>query len=76
MAEAVEMLASIPGITREQADVLFHHGLTRLEDLMQAEVGDLAEIPEIGESAGAILEAVRAEASRRTLNVGETPVSQ
>ena len=76
MAEAVEMLAAIPGITREQADVLFHHGLTRIEDLLQADVSDLADIPQIGEQAGSILEAVRAEAARRTLNVGETPVSQ
>jgi N utilization substance protein A len=75
VAEAVELLAAIPGVTREHADVLVHHGLTRIEDLLQADVSDLAEIPELGEQAGAILEAVRAEASRRTLNVGETPVA-
>jgi N utilization substance protein A len=75
VAEAVESLASIPGITREQADVLVHHGLTRLEDLLQAEASDLADIPELGEQAVAIMEAVRAEAARRTLKVGETPVS-
>ncbi|HKI67947.1 MAG TPA: transcription termination factor NusA [Verrucomicrobiae bacterium] len=75
VAEAVESLAVIPGITREQADVLVHHGLTRLEDLIQADLSDLAEIPEIGEQASAIMEAVRAEAARRTLNIGETPVS-
>src|SRR5213595_959542 len=73
--EAVQSLASIPGITREQADVLVHHGLTRLEDLLQADVSDLSGIPEIGDQAGAILEAARAEAARRTLSVGETPVS-
>ncbi|HEX7469737.1 MAG TPA: transcription termination factor NusA [Verrucomicrobiae bacterium] len=75
VAEAVELLAAIPGVTREHADVLVHHGLTRIEDLLQADVSDLAEIPELGEQAGAILEAVRAEAARRTLNVGETPVA-
>jgi N utilization substance protein A len=75
VAEAVESLAAIEGITREQADILVHHGLTRLEDLLQADVDDLSGIPELGESAGAILEAARAEASRRTLKVGETPVS-
>ena len=75
VAEAVESLASIPGITREQADVLVHHGLTRLEDLLQADESDLSGIPQIGEQAGAILEAVRAEAARKTLKVGETPVS-
>jgi transcription termination/antitermination protein NusA len=75
VAEAVDSLAVIPGITREQADVLVHHGLTRLEDLLQADVSDLTGIPELGDQAGAILEAARAEVARRTLNVGETPVS-
>ena len=53
VAEAVELLAAIPGITREQADVLVHHGLTRLEDLLQADVSDLAGIAEIGDQAAA-----------------------
>ncbi len=75
VAEAVESLAAIPGITREQADVLVHHGLTRLEDLLQAEVSDLAGIAQLGDQAAAILEAARAEAARRTLKVGEAPVS-
>jgi transcription termination/antitermination protein NusA len=75
VAEAVASLASVPGITREQADVLVHHGLTRLEDLLQAEASDLADMPQIGEQAAAILEAARAEAARRTLKVGETPVA-
>jgi N utilization substance protein A len=75
VAEAVELLAGIPGISREQADVLVHHGLTRLEDLLQADVSDLAGIPELGDQAAAIMEAAKAEAGRRTLKVGETPVS-
>jgi len=75
VAEAVESLAAIPGITREQADVLVHHGLTRLEDLLQAEASDLSGIPELGENSAAILDAARAEAARRTLKVGEAPVS-
>ena len=75
VAEAVESLAAIPGITREQADVLVHHGLTRLEDLLQADVSDLTGMPQVGEQAAAILEAARAEAARRTLKVGEAPVS-
>jgi transcription termination/antitermination protein NusA len=73
VAEAVESLAAIAGISREQADLLVHHGLTRLEDLLQADESDLAGIPEIGDQAAAILEAARAEATRRTLKVGETP---
>ena len=75
VAEAVESLAAIPGISRDQADVLVHHGLTRLEDLLQADVTDLSGIEQIGEQAGSILEAARAEANRRTLKVGETSVS-
>jgi len=75
VAEAVESLAAIAGISREQADVLVHHGLTRLEDLLQADVSDLAGIPQVGDQAAAILEAARAEVSRRTLKVGEAPVS-
>jgi len=75
VAEAVELLAAIPGITREQADVLVHNGLLRLEDLLQADVGDLSGIEKIGEAAASILEAARAEAARRTLKVGEAPVS-
>jgi transcription termination/antitermination protein NusA len=75
VAEAVALLAAIPGISREQADILVHHGLTRLEDLLQADLSDLAGIAELGDQAAAILEAARAEAGRRTLNVGEAPVS-
>jgi len=75
VAEAVESLAAIPGISREQADVLVHNGITRLEDLLQADVSDLSGIAQLGDQAAAILDAARAEAARRTLNVGETPVS-
>jgi N utilization substance protein A len=75
VAEAVESLAAIPGISREQADALVHNGLLRLEDLLQADVSDLSGMPQIGEQAGTILESARAEAARRTLKVGEAPVS-
>src|SRR5438094_1900292 len=75
VAEAVQVPAAIPGISREQADVLVHHGLTRLEDLLQADVSDLAGIPQVGEQAAAILEAARSEAARRTFKVGEAPVT-
>jgi N utilization substance protein A len=76
VAEAVEMLAAIEGITREMADILVHHGLTRIEDILQADESDLAGIPEIGEKAAVVMQAVRAEASRRTLKIGEPPVSE
>jgi transcription termination/antitermination protein NusA len=72
VAEAVANMAGIPGITREQADLLVHHGWTRMEDLLQADVSDLADIPEIAPYADGIMESVRAEAARRTLRVGET----
>jgi N utilization substance protein A len=71
VAQAVKTLAAIPGITPEQAHVLVHQGLTRLEDLLQADVSDLAGIEQIGDQAGAIMEAVRAEAARRTLKLGD-----
>ena len=70
VAEAVDQIAAIPGITREQADALVHAGVLRLEDLAQAEPGDIADIPQVGDNAAAILEAVRAEMGRRQLNVG------
>ena len=38
VAEAVDSLAAIPGISREQADALVHAGVTRLEDLLSASV--------------------------------------
>jgi N utilization substance protein A len=75
IADAVEALAAIPGVTREQADALVHNGVHRLEDLLSAEASDISDIPEIGENAAAILEAARAEAGRRSLPVGETPVT-
>ena len=65
VAQAVGAIASIPGVTREQADILVHRGFLSLEDLLQAEYSDLSEIPEIGESAGSVIEAVRTEAARR-----------
>src|SRR5437867_5820257 len=66
VAEAVAMLAAMPGISREHADVLEHNGPLRLEDLLQAEAADLAaQCPEIGDQAALIIEAVKAEAARR-----------
>ena len=70
VAEAVAQIAAIAGITREQADALVHAGITRLEDLLSAEASDLADIPQIGENAAAVLEAARAEAERRKIKLG------
>jgi N utilization substance protein A len=70
VAEAVAQIATIPGITREQADALVHAGITRLEDLLSAEASDIADLPQIGEHAAAILEAARAEAERKKIRLG------
>ncbi len=69
VAQAVHAVAAIPGISEADASVLVHAGLLSLEDLLQADASDLAQIPQIAERAEAIMEAVRAEASRRK---GET----
>src|SRR5881409_2417018 len=71
VAQAVRAVASIPGITPEQADALVHGGLLSLEDLLQAEASYLAEIPAIGDQAPAIIEAVKAEVARRNGPAGE-----
>lgn len=75
VAEAVEALAAIPGITPEQADLLVHHGITRLEDLIEADSEDLQGIPGLADAAAGLLEAARAEAERRRINIGDAPVS-
>ena len=71
LAVKVKELASVPGISQPHADALVHHGLMTLEDLLQTEVSDLAEMPEIGEAAASILEAAKAEALRRSVPLGE-----
>jgi len=69
IARFVKALAAIPGIGEEHALALVQHGLTTLEALLQAEVSDLAEMPEIGDKAAAIMEAAKAEAARRSFNL-------
>lgn len=76
IAQAVQALAAVPGITPEQATILVNSGLTSLDVLLQAEEADLSGIPQIGDQAGAILEAARNEAARRKITVGETPATQ
>ena len=75
MAHAVQSLAEIRGISPEQADALVHHGWTSLEALLQAEVADLADIPEISSVADTILQAAKDEAGRRTIKIGDSPVA-
>ena len=75
VAEAVELLAAIPGILRGQADALVHAGLTRIEDVLQADISDLSDIPQINDQAATILDAARAEAERRKIQLGASPVA-
>src|SRR5258708_2199026 len=75
VAEAVQLLAAIQGISREHADALAHHGLTRLPDLFQADVSELEGIPQLGDQASAGLGAARAAAERGMGTTGEAPVS-
>jgi N utilization substance protein A len=72
MALLVKALATIPGISEEHAKALVQHGFPNLEDLLQAEVSDLAEMTEIGDKAAEIMDAAKAEAVRRSIKVGET----
>ena len=66
VAQAVQTLAAIPGISKEQADALVHAGFLSLEDLLQVEASDLEQIELLKESAGAIIEAAKAETTKRT----------
>lgn len=72
VAQLVQTLSAVPGISPEQAGILVKNGLTNLEALLQAEEADLRGIPEIGEQAVTILQAAREEQARRALRVGET----
>jgi transcription termination/antitermination protein NusA len=74
VAQAVQTLAAIPGISKEQADALVHAGFLSLEDLVQVEASDLEQIEPLKESAAAIIEAAKAEATRR--NEGGTDAGQ
>ncbi len=71
VAEAIRAFATIDGISDEQAATLVNIGFHTLEDLLQVEVADLEEIPDIGDSAGRILESAKAESARRLLKLEE-----
>lgn len=69
VTDAIQVIAAIPGITEAQADLLVHHGFHAFEDLLQVEVADFADIPELADQAAGIIEAARAEAQRRTVTL-------
>ena len=73
--QAVETLAAIPGLTRDQANILVHKGFLSFEDLLQAEVTDLADMPELAEHAASIIEAIKAEAVRRNDESGSASLA-
>jgi N utilization substance protein A len=65
VAQAVQTIAAIPGLTPEIASVLVHAGFSTLEALFQAELGDLEQIEPIKDQAPAIMQAIQEEAARR-----------
>ncbi|MDP6084118.1 MAG: transcription termination factor NusA [Verrucomicrobiota bacterium] len=65
VAGAVEALAAIPGIEKEQADALVHAGLLTLDALIGVEAGDLADIPGLADHAESVQAAAHAEKERR-----------
>ena len=70
VAQAVDALASIPGITREQADILVHAGFSNLETLLQVDKADLEAVETLTGQASSIIEAAQAEAKRRSIPIG------
>jgi N utilization substance protein A len=66
VAQAVQQIAAVPGISKEQADALVHAGFLSVEDLLEVEASDLEQIESLKENAGAIIEAAKAEAAKRS----------
>ena len=66
LQEAVDSVASINGITQDQADALVHAGFSSIETLQQAEISDFSNIPSVAESAQEIFDAVHAEDNQET----------
>ena len=73
VADAVNALAAIPGIEKEQANALVHAGLLTLDALNGVEVSDLADIPGLTEHAESVLSAAQAEKVRRA-GAGTNPL--
>ena len=76
VAGAVDALAAIPGIEKEQADALVHAGLLTLDALIGVEAGDLADIPGLAEHAEPVLAAARAEKDRRAGSSGNPLIEE
>lgn len=76
VAQAVQVVASIPGVLPEQADALVHAGFLSLDNLLEAELADLQAIPQLGDQAESVFQAVRAEAARRKPKGPENDIGQ
>ncbi len=74
LQEAVESVASITGVSPDQADALVHAGFSSIETLQQAEVSDLADIPEVAESAERIFKAIHAEDAEQSNEKPHNPL--
>lgn len=48
--QAVDSLMTLPGLSRELADKLVHHGFTGIEGIVAAEISDLMEVEGIDEA--------------------------
>ena len=76
VADAVDALAAIPGIEKEQADALVHAGLLTLDSLIGVEAEDLADIPGLADHAETVLSAAKAEKERRAGTNTDTPTEE
>jgi len=76
VAQAVQVVASIPGVLPEQADALVHAGFLSLDNLLEAELADLQAIPQLGDQAESVFQAVQAEAARRKPKGPENDIGQ
>ena len=72
VARAVTSLAAIPDLDAEMAHALVSSGFHSFADLSQAEVDDLAGIPELAAHAQTIIAAVKAEVERREASSAPT----
>lgn len=77
IAETIHTFAQVPGIDEDLAKVLVHSGFHALSDLTQVEESDLTGIEGIGDKAGELLTAVKAELERQSnsLTDGSTETS-
>ena len=76
VADAVDALATIPGIEKEQADALVHAGLLTLDSLIGVEAEDLADIPGLADHAETVLSAAKAEKERRAGTNTDAPTEE